>query len=163
MAGATVLFASLPPYPAVRGSQPLPVTTPVHYQVTVFLPFGILLAEIALELLRAPSRRLFLSYAAQLGLITGFALMRLAWFVPVSGHVLLITYYLLRQAITLRAAHRARLIVGLAVALQILGYKLLVWRDPITPLTGVILGAAAWGLSLLGKREDHDRQQLRAT
>jgi hypothetical protein len=142
---ATVVFSILPPYPAVRGSTPLDVLTPLHYQVGVFLPFGILLVEAAREWAAAPGVGLLLSYAVQFGVIVCFSLLRLALFIPVSGHCLLLAYYLLREGITLRLRYRMRFAAGAVILLHVLYYKTFVWRDPITPTAGFLVGALAWG------------------
>ncbi|MBN2053889.1 hypothetical protein JW905_03130 [bacterium] len=139
---AAIVFYILPQFPAVRGSQPLDVLTPLSYQVLIFIPFGILLAEIVLELLSA--RSAFLHYVAVLAVLCGVSLLRFAFFIPVSGHCLLLGYYLPRQSLTHRGRHPLRLGLGLVAAVHVLYYKLFIWVDLITPVTGFLLGLLIW-------------------
>ena len=164
LAIGALVFSVLPPFPAVRGSTPLDVMTPLHYQITVFLLFGITVAEIAWEWFSRPNWRSAASYFAQFAVVVGLSLLRLALFIPVSGHCLLLAYFLLRQAITFRGQYTFRLAAGLAIFVQVIIYKWFVWRDAVTPLTGFALGALAWaiGHATGAGRLLHSAQPVRA-
>ncbi len=155
LAGA-VAFSVMEPYPAVRGSTPLDQLTPWSYQFLIFFPFGILIAEISAHCYHSGSKALWTSNAIQFLMLCLTALTRLMFYIPISGHALLIGYYLPHQLFFRREKSFFRIGVGAALTAHIAYYKLWVWKDFITFPVGLGAGAAIWGM---GKAVIYYRQR----
>lgn len=147
----TLVFGLLPQYPAVRGSQPLDVLTPLSYQIGIFVPFGILLTESILALLKRDRGTLVIS-GFVFGGLCFVSLLRLLFYIPVSGHCLVLSYFLPHQLVTNEARYPFRFLSGVVVLLQVMHYKVVEWDDLITPLTGFGLGFGIWIVSYVAAR-----------
>jgi hypothetical protein len=72
------------------------------------------------------------------GAVVVISILRAMGVVPfVSGHVLFLTYAIARPG------SRLTRITALIVLLQVFYLKLFVWHDPVTPVTGIMLGLFA--------------------
>jgi hypothetical protein len=138
------------PISVVRITTPLPEAAPFWYMLLAFPVLGLLLADL-LDLYRlrgasAPT----LELALQIGLIVVLSSARLGARIPLSGHSLLASYFILRRLL-LRSRPRSQspLEVWLACgALAAIAYpKLAWWRDPVTLFTGIAVGALLAGFS----------------
>jgi hypothetical protein len=137
------------PVPVVRITTPLPEITPFWYMLLAFPVLGMLVAD-WMDLARL--RGLDLATAelgCQIALIVGLSAVRLDSRIPLSGHALLIAYFLLRR-LWLRNVPppQSRLEIWLAAgALGGVAYpKLMWWDDPVTLLAGI---GAAGGLAAI--------------
>jgi hypothetical protein len=148
IAGAA--FITRGPMPVVRGTTPLPIPTPLSYQLPVFVPFGLLAGELLYRALHGGGLRQSPAFLWQLGALCIVAAIRLVFGnIPVSGHALLLAYFILYQAVTRRIAHRLRLVIGLVVLAEVAYFKVFLWDDAPTLLWGLALGGAAWAAGLL--------------
>jgi hypothetical protein len=128
------------PVPVVRITTPLPEMAPFWYMLLAFPVLGMLVAD-WVDLARL--RGLDLATAelgCQIALIVGLSAVRLDSRIPLSGHALLIAYFLFRR-LWLRNVPppQSRLEIWLAAgALGGVAYpKLMWWDDPVTLLVGI--------------------------
>lgn len=148
------------PMPVIRGTTPLPEAAPFWYMVLAFPFLGLLLADL-LDLYRAEGITLpTLELALQIGLILVLSSARLGLRIPLSGHSLLLSYFILRKLLMRPLSKRSRFELWLAVgALSAVAYpKLAWWDDPVTLFTGGTAGVLLAAISRLvtvraGKRE----------
>lgn len=132
------------PTPIVRGMTPQQTAVPVVYMVAAFPFFGILLADWG-RLVGQRRRRAAVILGVQLLVLAVLSLARLGLLIPISGHVLLVVFFILWTAG--QEPNRVRRSEGwLAwVALGVfLGVKLLAWSDWVSPLTGAALAVLIW-------------------
>ncbi len=132
------------PTPIVTGMTPQDVEVPVAYMVAAFPFFGILLADLWL-LMRLRPRWAAVVLAAQLLVLVVISAARLGLLIPISGHVLLLVFFILWTASqvpnTVRRSEWWLAWVALAV---FLGIKLVGWSDWLSPLTGAAVGVLVW-------------------
>jgi hypothetical protein len=148
IAGAAFVLRG--PVPVVRGTTPLPITTPLSYQLPVFVPFGLLAGEMLHRALQRDGSRFSPAFLWQLAALCIVAAVRLlSGDIPISGHALLLAYFILYQAITRRVGRPLRLLIGLAVLAEVGYFKLFLWDDVPTLLWGIALGGAVWAAGLL--------------
>jgi hypothetical protein len=146
------------PVPVVRITTPLPEMAPFWYMLLAFPVLGMLVADwVDLARLRGMDLAT-VELGAQIALIVGLSAVRLDSRIPLSGHALLIAYFLLRR-LWLRnmPPPQSRLEVWLAAgALGGVAYpKLMWWDDPVTLLTGIgVAGGLAAVSGWVGRRQD---------
>jgi hypothetical protein len=128
----------------VRITTPLAEAAPFWYMLLAFPILGLLLADL-LDLYKSEGVTLStLELAFQIGLIVTLSSARLGLRIPLSGHSLLVSYFifrrlLLRPFFERQSALEQWLAVG---ALGAVAYpKLAWWNDPVTLLAGVVGGA----------------------
>lgn len=132
------------PVPVFVGLQKTAIMAPPWYLATVGFPFGILLAEALIDFREhsfgMQGIQMFLVMVL-LGLLTFFK-----YFipVPVSGHGLIVTFFLLHELQEKREGRNWKLMVGALVMVQAAVFKLLFWQDPSSLLVGIGLGIIAW-------------------
>jgi len=132
------------PIPVIRVTTPLPETAPFWYMLLAFAILGLLLADL-LDLYRLrgvnPST---VELAFQIGLILVLSSARLGARIPLSGHSLLVSYFISRRLL-LRSIppSQSSLEVWLACGvLAAIAYpKLVWWKDPVTLFAGIAAGA----------------------
>ena len=131
------------PMPVVRITTPLPEPAPFWYMVLAFPVLGFLLADLV-DLYRAQGiGPLTLELAFQIALIVSLSSARLGARIPVSGHSLLISYFIFRRLL-LRRTSRRQSVFELWLAGGALGAvaypKLAWWSDPVTLIAGIAVG-----------------------
>lgn len=132
------------PTPVVRGMTPQATAVPVAYMVAAFPFFGILLAD-CWQLIGQRRRRAAVILAVQLLALAVLSVARLGLLIPISGHVLLVVFFILWTA-GQAPNHVRRSEWWLAwIALGVfLGIKLLAWSDWLSSLTGTVLAVLVW-------------------
>lgn len=138
------------PVPVIRITTPLPEMAPFWYMLLAFPVLGMLLADL-FDLWRGCGPCLAtMELGFQITLIVALSSARLDSRIPLSGHALLVAYFLFRR-LWLRhvLSPQSRLEVWLAVgALAAVAYpKLAWWDDPVTLLTGIGMAALLAAIS----------------
>ncbi len=132
-------------YPQViTATETLTITTPAIYMIPVFFPLGMLLGEIIYNWIEG---RIFEEFLVNLGgilLIIIFSGIRLVLKTPFSGHSLILSFFLLHELISNKRNYMIRIIIGLSIFLITMFYKIIIWNDPITLISGLILGSLIW-------------------
>jgi len=132
------------PVPVIRIMTPLPELAPFWYMLLAFPILGMLLADL-LDLYRSQGMApMTLELAFQIGLIVLLSSARLGARIPVSGHSLLVAYFIFRRALLRSIPPRqSSLEVFMAIgALGAIAYpKLVWWNDPVTLFAGIAAGA----------------------
>ena len=138
-------FWLIGPIHAIRGSTKLEELTPLVYLFPIFLPVGMLVADVLLLFSTGDRRRGVALGLGFLGLVL-LGAARFAFLVPLSGHAVVLGFFLLWYA---RRRSVGPLIVGGVLLVQVAYYKLAVWHDPLTLGLGLVAGAALGGLQAL--------------
>ncbi len=128
------------PVPVVRGTEILDMTVPFWYMISVFPFFGILLAESWLQWQSAAGKVLL----GQLLTIVAISILRLTLYIPVSGHLLLISFFLLWTMNDLEQPYLTEYILGVGVLALLVYTKVFVWQDAMTAVWGVALAFVVW-------------------
>jgi len=149
--GALWLYISKP-IPVIRGTEPLSIIVPTWYMLMAFPVLGMLISDF-FELMGVRTSKLpAVELALQITILVLLANTRLAKAIPISGHAMLFTYFIIRR---LTVARRAGIISKIELSITILFIlitiymKLFVWDDPLTLVWGVITGVALGMISLL--------------
>lgn len=138
------------PMPVVRITTPLPEMVPFWYMVLAFPVLGMLVAD-CVDLARVRGVSLpTVELALQIAVIVGLSSARLGARIPLSGHSLLVAYFLFRRGL-LRSVppKQSSLEVWIAAAaFAAIAYpKLVWWDDPVTLLNGIVVGGMLAGVS----------------
>ena len=151
------------PVPVIRITTPLPEMAPFWYMVLAFPVLGMLVADLV-DLYRARGiDRLSVELAIQIALIVAVSNLRFGIRLPISGHALLVAYFIGRRW-WLRPYPPRQNVGELAVALVIFGLiaypKLIWWNDPVTLCIGLAAGLL---LGAISRRitASHRRTELR--
>lgn len=139
------------PVLVLRGSTQLPIVTPAWYMLSAFPILGMLLADWGTLLISRPQLLPIAELGIQLIVLVLVSSLRLDSHIPISGHILLFTYFLLRRfLIRLPIQPLMQIENGIAVALFIVTsyVKLVWWTDIITWAAGIagglVLVLASW-------------------
>lgn len=134
------------PMPVVQGTVPLDIDVPFAYMLSAFPFLGILTADVLVSLWLRANRGAAVVLAAQLGSITLIAAARLSHRIPISGHILLLTFFVMRSRNMMRrdATRRTETWVGLLVLLVLVGIKAVAWHDLVTVGWAVALATMIW-------------------
>ena len=113
------------------------------YMIPVFLVFSILLGELVAGYLC--SGREFYSPVLTIELLfvgatAGVRITSLGSLFPVSGHMVILTFFILTQVLTYRLKYKLRTLLGLSVLLMTTYYKIFIWNDLLTFYLGILLG-----------------------
>ncbi len=138
-------YFSIMGYPLVRtATQTLNVIAPPLYMVPIFFPFGMLVGEIfwIWEQNKEFSKMLLL--LVECSLIGFFSFLRFAIYIPLSGHTIILFFFLMHQGINNRLKYPVRVFIGIIVLIITSVYKLFLWNDPFTFLLGALLGVGIW-------------------
>ncbi len=140
------------PVPVMRGTMPLAGTVPYWYMLAAFPFLGMLVAD-WVSLLIQGRPLLVLELGFQIGLLITLSSLRLATAIPLSGHILLFAYFIVRRVLVpfpqrdLRKVECGLAILVFGVASYV---KLFWWSDPETlaagSLLGTILACASYGI-----------------
>ena len=123
------------PTPVMRGAEALDIAVPFWYMILAFPFFGVLLAESWLERQSAAGRILL----AQTVVIFLISAARLALHIPVSGHVLLLSFFLLWSMMRYEQPYLTEFLLALGALALVLYTKVFVWQDAMTAALGVAL------------------------
>jgi hypothetical protein len=66
--------------------------------------------------------------------------LRIAFVLPISGHSLILTFFLLMELIDYKSNNKIRIVIGFIVSFITVYYKLLLWKDPMTMIIGIFTG-----------------------
>jgi len=117
----------------------LDIRTPPFYMISIFIPYGILLGE-ALYIWINKKNKIFILLLIECFLLAVLSFIRILTKVPISGHTVIIFFYILHQIITNRLRYRIRTIIGLIVLIIIVYFKIFLWNDIMTLISGGIIG-----------------------
>ena len=149
---AGVLFMRwLGEWPVIPGSQTWTESVHYWYMLAAFPVLGMLAADF-LDLALSGQRLQAAELEIMLVILVLVSFIRLANFVPVSGHMLLLTYFLVRRLLLRSPAHAGQwlewgIVLGLCVPFIYL--KLAWWDDSQGLFFGVLFGAGLAVISTL--------------
>lgn len=139
------VFFEFQGYPQViTATDTLTITTPTIYMIPIFFPLGMLLGEIISDWIE---EREFRKVFVDLGgffLIIILSGVRMVLKAPLSGHSLILSFFLLHEFITNQRKYVIRIIIGLMTLLITIFYKIFFWKDPITLILGLAIGSLIW-------------------
>jgi hypothetical protein len=118
----------------------------------VFFPFGILLGDVLLLWRKGNLRESIIKFILLL-IIGGFSFFRLMTTIPLSGHAIILTYYLLYEIVTNNQKSGLRIISGIVPYIITIYFKFLIWNDPLTFLSGLVFGAAVWSIKRISNND----------
>ena len=124
----------------------LGVPVPSIYMLPIFLPYGILLGE--LFYMHDEGERVW-SMVIKIVLITIFAIIRMTHQLPISGHAVIISFFLLHQIFTNRKRYPVRIVIGVVILLETMIYKIILWDDFMTFSLGLMFGSLIWVVGLV--------------
>lgn len=132
------------PTQVVRGTVPLDVKAPFSYMVTAFPFLGILVAD-ALGLWRLALKWASLVLMLQVGCICFLSVVRLMYRLPISGHVLLVAFFILYSVGTRRSlVSTIETLIAVVALCVLLTTKLIAWSDWQTPTIAMAIAATLW-------------------
>jgi len=133
------------PTPVYRGTVAIEVDAPFLYMLAAFPVLGMACADLAdLAIPRLRWRPLTV-LAAALAATTALSVLRVTWHIPLSGHVLLMVFFLGYRPLWRRwrtTADHVEFAIGVILLLASVWPKLLWWHDPLTVIVGAVLGLA---------------------
>jgi hypothetical protein len=149
--GAIWLWISKP-IPVIRGTEPLPIIVPSWYMLMAFPVLGMLIGDFielaGLRISKLPAVEL----ALQMTFLVLLANTRITRAIPISGHALLFTYFILRRLMVVKRMGIISIIelsIVIIFSLLTLYMKLFVWDDLMTLAYGIITGIALGTISVL--------------
>ncbi|MHA2226643.1 MAG: hypothetical protein ACXAC8_15640 [Candidatus Hodarchaeales archaeon] len=132
-------------YPlVVTATEILPIISPPIYMIPIFLLLGILLGELLWICRRTKNRKNCILRSIETLIIALFSLIRITFGIPLSGHMIILFYYLPHQYTTNKCKYPLRILIGVLVLLITIFYKIIYWNDPITFILGGIVGFIVW-------------------
>ncbi|MFX1575512.1 MAG: hypothetical protein ACFFB0_22475 [Promethearchaeota archaeon] len=141
----SVLYFILVGYPVVSTvSETLNITAPPIYMNSVFLPYGILIGEIIWNWNQKKNWKISIILFVETAVVGIFSLIRYIISIPLSGHAIMLFFYIFHQAISNKTKFLLRFLIGIVVLIITVIYKLFIWNDPITFILGAIAGIVLW-------------------
>jgi hypothetical protein len=141
----SIMFFTIRGYPfVITATETLSILTPPIYMIPVFFPFGILLGEIFWLWNEKKDWIFYILLLIECFVVAIFSIVRYVIIIPLSGHAIILFYYILHQAINNKLKHPLRLLTGIAVLIITIAYKIFLWNDPITFFLGALLGIVLW-------------------
>lgn len=137
------------PFAVLRITTPLSENAPFWYMISVFPILGMLVGDF-LESLKRSARPASIELAIQIIAIVAISNARLGLRLPISGHLLVVCFFITRrlQYGQTKGFHALEFVYAV-LTLSALSYaKLVWWTDPITLGCGAILGV---GMAVFGK------------
>ncbi len=128
------------PTPVMRGSEVMDSAAPFWYMISAFPFFGILLAESWLAWGSGTGQVLL----GQVLVIFILAALRLTLHIPVSGHVLLLSFFLLWDMKRLDQPYLTEFLFAVGILALLLYTKVILWQDAMTAMWGVALAIIIW-------------------
>jgi len=137
----SIIYFSIRGYPLVStATETLNIYTPPLYMISIFLPYGILIAEVIWLWIEQKERKIYILLFIETIIVGTFSFIRYIISIPFSGHAIIIFFYLSHQVINNQFKHPLRILIGILVLIIIIIYKIFLWYDPITLLLGALLG-----------------------
>ncbi|NHJ01734.1 MAG: hypothetical protein EAX86_06295 [Candidatus Heimdallarchaeota archaeon] len=134
-------------YPLVTtAKETLTSVAPAIYMLPAFFPFGILIGEEIWYFFQFKDFNRVIIKSGGLLILAFMSGVRLIFQIPISGHSLILSYFILQEVITNQAKYIFRLMIGIIVLCITLYYKIMLWKDPITLFLGLIGGVLIWGI-----------------
>lgn len=149
------------PIPVIKGSTPLTEMVPFWYMLSAFPILGMLISDLITYLFTFKFQAKTFELFIQITLLTLLSNIRLSLFIPLSGHTLLLGYFILRRVlIDFRTSNinKIEILIAFIILLAASYMKLLRWSDPLTYLAGLGLGAI---LALVSSLFWRSQRQLR--
>lgn len=138
------------PVPVVIGVIRSPtIVAPPWYLATIAFPFGLLVAEALIDFREKGLNIRGLTISMVLLFMALITCARYIFPLPLSGHGLIVTFFLLHELQQRRDGRTWKLVVGSAVLVQAAVVKLILWRDPASLLVGVGFGTISWSVEQL--------------
>lgn len=115
--------------------------------IPVFFPFGILLGEAILlwnEKGKEKERVFYILLLCECFIVAIFSFVRYIIIIPLSGHAIILFFFILHQAINNEFKNPLRFLIGILVLIITIVYKFFLWNDSITFFLGGLLGIVLW-------------------
>ncbi|MCX6353754.1 MAG: hypothetical protein NTZ78_02475 [Candidatus Aureabacteria bacterium] len=138
------------PVPVIRITTPLQENSPYWYILSPFPILGMLVAELTGLLATHERKRAAVELGVAIAVLVVVSCFRLSLCIPLSGHSMLFSYFILRRAFLNGipiALRKAQLWVAIIMGLILLYLKLVWWTDPITLTAGAMAGALLFAAS----------------
>ncbi len=141
----SIIFFAFRGYPfVITVIETLSILTPPIYMIPVFFPFGILIGEMIWLWNEKEDKILYTLLLLECIIVAIFSFIRYVIIIPLSGHAIILFFYVLHQAINNKIKHPLRLLIGIGVLSITIIYKIFLWNDPITFFLGALLGIVLW-------------------
>lgn len=143
-------LAAKGPVKVLVGSTEIDEFAPTWYMLSAFPVLGMVAADMLdLALRRGLFARDTLLFGACAAVVVGLANLRLGARLPISGHVLLLSFFLVLRIVARRRSKFdfGELAAALAILVAVSAIKLLRWRDWTTWSVGLLAGAALAALA----------------
>ena len=128
----SAFFFSIRGYPLVNtATETLNIVTPPLYMISIFLPYGILIGELIWIWNEKKERAICILLLFECICVAILAFVRYIINIPLSGHAIILFFYLPHQVVNNRAKYLLRLIIGLIVLSITIIYKIFLWNDLI--------------------------------
>ncbi|MFW9991522.1 MAG: hypothetical protein ACFFD4_05645 [Candidatus Odinarchaeota archaeon] len=148
-------------YPrVVTASATLDVLAPPIYMIPVFFPYGILLGEVIWIWREKGDQKLATVLFIECVVIGAISFLRYVTGIPFSGHMVILAFFLLHEAVTSKLQHPIRLIIGTVVLLLTTVFKIVIWKDPLTYILGMMLGILLWFPGQVIRQNHDDRLEF---
>jgi hypothetical protein len=118
-----------------------------QYMLPLFFAYGILVGEVFYDFITKEITKNDKIYLIELFLVTTLAFLRITVGIPISGHALIISFYLLSKTITNKKKSIGKIFIGLLVLGLTIQIKISI-NDLFTLFIGIIAGTIIF---ILGK------------
>lgn len=138
------------PVPVIRITTPLQENSPFWYMVSPFPILGMLVAELTGLLASHGWKRAAVELGVAIAVLIVVSCFRLSLCIPLSGHSMLLSYFILRRAFLNGipiALRKTQYWLAVVMALVLVYLKLAWWTDPITLSAGAMGGALLFAAS----------------
>lgn len=112
--------------------------------IPIFFPFGILVGELLWMWIKKLGIHVRILLSTECIIIGTFSLIRIVTSIPVSGHTIILSFYLLHQIFSNRLHYPIRVLSGFLVFFITIFHKIFLWNDPITFFLGLLFGFVIW-------------------
>ncbi len=141
----SAIFFSIRGYPLVAtATEVLNITTPPLYMISIFLPYGILIGELIWIRMEKKELNFFILMFLECVIIALLSFARYIIRIPLSGHAIILFFYLPHQIFNNKAQYQLRLLIGIIVLIITVIYKWFLWNEVVTFLLGAIAGIVLW-------------------
>jgi hypothetical protein len=141
----SVMYFTIMGYPIVNtATGTLNLYSPPIYMIPVFFAYGMLLGEVLWLWNEKKEKYKYALLSIECLVVAILAFIRFIAYIPFSGHAIILFFYLFYQASNNKIHYSLRFIIGIAVLIVIMIFKIFLWNDPITFFLGGLLGVALW-------------------